>query len=388
MSAVSPLGIVTARDQPVLSGAPLAVNKTRIKLSDGRQLTYYDTALGARRDAADGRQLSAVNSCSELRRDPFLGDWVIYATHRQDRSYLPPAAECPLCPSRDGHRTEIPAPDYEVVVFENRFPALTASPGAELAVEADERGGLLTARPSAGGCEVICYTSDHEKSFAQLSHDRVSLVLEALIDRTAELGARPGVEQVYCFENRGREIGVTQPHPHGQIYAYPFVTPRTERVLASVDAYLRHTQRNLFDDVLAAERVDGSRIVLAAQHWTAFVPHAARWPYEVHCYPNRRVPDLASLSTDERSELADVQLDLLGRFSRLFPEPAPYIAAWHQAPVRRGRRHFALHLELFTVRRTSDKLKYLAGSESGMAAFASDVVPEAAARRLRELGAD
>ena len=361
------------------------MNKTRIRLSDGRQLTYYDSSADTRREAADGRRLSAANSYSELRRDPFLGAWVIYATHRQDRSYLPAAVECPLCPSRGGHRTEIPAADYEVVVFENRFPALTPSPGAELAVQGGLRDGLLTARSSAGGCEVVCYTSDHEASFAELSHDRVSLVLEALIDRTAELAAQPGVEQVYCFENRGREIGVTQPHPHGQIYAYPFVTPRTERVLASVQAHFRHTGRNLFDDVIAAERVDGSRIVLATQHWTAFVPHAARWPYEVHCYPNRRVPELASLSPDERHELADVQLDLLGRFSRLFPDPAPYIAAWHQAPVRRGRQHFALHLELFTVRRTGDKLKYLAGSESGMGTFANDIIPEAAACRLREL---
>ncbi|HUB40297.1 MAG TPA: galactose-1-phosphate uridylyltransferase [Streptosporangiaceae bacterium] len=265
------------------------MNKTPIKLSDGRQLTYYDTAAGGRRELADGRTLSAVNSTSELRCDPFLGAWVIYATHRQDRSYLPAAAECPLCPSRDGHRTEIPAADYEVVVFENRFPALTASPAAELANQSGQRRGLFTARPSAGSCEVVCYTSDHRESFAQLSHDRVSLVLEALIDRTAELAARPGVEQVYCFENRGREIGVTQPHPHGQIYAYPFVTPRTERVLASVHSYFRRTRRNLFDDVLAAERADGSRLVLAAQHWTAFVPHAAHWPYEIHCYPNRRV---------------------------------------------------------------------------------------------------
>jgi UDPglucose--hexose-1-phosphate uridylyltransferase len=163
------------------------------------------------------------------------------------------------------------------------------------------------------------------------------------------------------------------------------VTPRTERALASARAYHRRTARNLYDDVLAAERQDGSRVLVETEHWTAFVPHAARWPYEIHLYPNRRVPDLASLGPAERSELADVELDIFGRFARLFSAPAPYIAGWHQAPVRNGRELFALHLELFTSRRTSDKLKYLAGSESAMDAFASDVIPEAAAARLREL---
>jgi UDPglucose--hexose-1-phosphate uridylyltransferase len=106
----------------------------------------------------------------------------------------------------------------------------------------------------------------------------------------------------------------------------------------------------------------------------------------VHCYPVRRVPDLASLAPGELAELADFQLDLLGRFARLFATPAPYVSGWHQAPVRTGRRQLALHLELFTLRRSDDKLKYLAGSESGMDAFASDIVPERAAARLRELG--
>jgi UDPglucose--hexose-1-phosphate uridylyltransferase len=137
---------------------------------------------------------------------------------------------------------------------------------------------------------------------------------------------------------------------------------------------------------VAAERADGSRVVLTSDRWTAFVPHAARWPYEVHCYPNRRVPDLAGLRPEERDDLAAVQLDLLGRFARLFDKPAPYISGWHQAPARAGREHFALHLELFTLRRTNDKLKYLAGSESGMDAFANDILPEQAAARLRELG--
>jgi UDPglucose--hexose-1-phosphate uridylyltransferase len=363
----------------------MRVDKTAITLADGRELIYFDSAPAAGRDAADRRHLAAAHPAAELRFDPLLQVWVMYASHRQGRSYLPSAADCPLCPSTATRDTEIPARDYQVVVFENRFPALAQQPG-EVQLEAGESGQLLRRRPSAGRCEVICFTSDHNASFAELSPERARLVTEALVDRTRELSALPGVEQVYCFENRGQEIGVTQPHPHGQIYAYPFVTPRTERMLAGTARYARRTGRNLFDDLVAAELADGSRVVRAGPHWAAFVPHAARWPYEVHCYPLRRVPDLESLLPAERDELAVLQLDLLGRLSRLFDRPAPYISAWHQAPVRTGRDAFGLHLELFTLRRSNDKLKYLAGSESGMDAFADDILPEQAAARLRELG--
>jgi UDPglucose--hexose-1-phosphate uridylyltransferase len=358
----------------------VGLHKTAIRLSDGRQLCYFDCESQASRDEADLRSLPPARPDCELRYDPLQRTWVMYAAHRQDRSYLPPTADCPLCPSTEGRQTEIPASDYEVVAFENRFPAL-----AQSSAPADATGGLLAARPGAGRCEVICFTSDHDASFADLSPSRVRLVTEAMIDRTTELGKLTGVEQVYCFENRGREIGVTQPHPHGQIYACPFVTPRTSRMLGSARAYARRTGRNLFDDLVAAERAAGSRIVRAGRHWVAFVPHAARWPYEVHLYPVRRVPDLASLLPAELDELADFQLDLLGRFARLFATPAPYISAWHQAPVRAGRRDFALHLELFTMRRADDKLKYLAGAESGMDAFTSDALPERTAERLRGL---
>jgi UDPglucose--hexose-1-phosphate uridylyltransferase len=364
----------------------LAVRKTMTRLSDGRELIYFDTGPVAGRDHPDRRRLPTARPQSELRRDPLTGAWVMYAGHRQDRMHLPDAADCPLCPTTPDRPTEIPAPDYEVVVFENRYPALTAAaPGTPAPQARRDPGELLRARPPAGRCEVVCFTSDHDATFAGLTPERARLVIEALADRTRELGRLPEVEQVYCFENRGREIGVTQAHPHGQVYGYPFITPRTDSMLAAARAHARRTGRNLFDDVLAAERADGSRVVASGQHWTAFVPHAARWPYEVHCYPHRRVPDLASLRADERQELADVQLDLLGRFARLFAEPAPYIAAWHQAPVRAGRRLFALHWELFTTRRGSNKLKYLAGSESGMDAFASDVIPERAAEQLRKL---
>ena len=241
-------------------------------------------------------------------------------------------------------------------------------------------------RPAMGRCEVVCFTSDHKASFASLSPRRVRTVLEAWADRTAVLRDTRGIEQVYCFENRGREIGVTLSHPHGQIYGYPFVTPRTERMLSQARAHAAAGRANLFDELLAGEVAAGTRIVGLNEHWTAFVPAAARWPYEVQLFPARRVASLTELDEDARVSFCTLYLDVLGRLDALFGMPLPYIAAWYQAPGGDAfaRQEFALHLRVFSIRRAPGKLKYLAGSESGMGVWINDVLPEDAARRLRE----
>jgi UDPglucose--hexose-1-phosphate uridylyltransferase len=352
------------------------VRKTLTLLADGRELIYFDHDGRSPRTARDTRDLPPVANSSELRYDELLATWVTIASHRQERIYLPEPDACPFDPSRPGRPSEIPESDYDVVVFENRFPAFSGrgTPAPEVATAAARA-------PGHGRCEVICFTSDHTASFADLSLAQTRLVVEAWVDRSVALMALPEVVEVFCFENRGREIGVTETHPHGQIYAYPFVTARTATMLAAARRHNDEVGSNLFDDLLAREVRDGERIVRAARYWTAFVPFAARWPYEVHLYPNRRVAGLGDLTDPERDELCIVYLDLLTRFDALFDSPMPYIAAWHQAPA--GEPDFALHLELFSIRRAPDKLKFLAGSESGMDAFISDVAPEAAARQLR-----
>ncbi|MFI0539085.1 UDPglucose--hexose-1-phosphate uridylyltransferase [Streptomyces canus] len=350
------------------------MKKTSTRLADGRELIYYDLRDDTVRDAVDRRPLERTVTTSEVRRDPLLGDSVAIASHRQGRTYHPPADECPLCPSQGDRLSEIPDSSYDAVVFENRFPSLAGD---------------------SGRCEVVCFTSDHNASFADLTQEQARLVLDAWTDRTSELSHLPSVEQVFCFENRGAEIGVTLGHPHGQIYAYPFTTPRTALMLRSLAAHKEATGgENLFDAVVESE-LAGERVVLEGEHWVAFVPYAAHWPYEVHLYPRRRVPDLLGLDEEARTEFPQVYLELLRRFDRIFGEgepPTPYIAAWHQAPFGQleefegvSRDDFALHLELFTIRRTSGKLKFLAGSESGMNVFINDIRPEAAAQRLREV---
>ena len=377
------------------------VRRTSTTLADGRELIYFDDSepylSGARsRDVVDERPLVVRPTAGRMRLDALTGEWVSIADHRQDRTFLPPAGECPLCPTGGGTMpSEIPAHEYDVVVFENRFPSFACEPPSA-GQPADESGSsvnpLLANAPALGRCEVVCFTSYHGASFSSLSVERARTVVDVLADRTRELSAIDGVEQVFCFENRGQEIGVTLHHPHGQIYAYPFVPARTASLLRQATAHHRRTGRLLGADLLAAELDAGSRVVIKSTSWTAYVPYAARWPVEVHLVPNRDVPDLVALDGAERDELAEVYLDLLRRLDRYYEGPdgspieMPYIAGWHQAPVRQRRDVSRLHLQVMSVLRAPGRLKYLAGSESGAGAWINDVTPERVAARLREVG--
>lgn len=367
------------------------VGKTVTTLSDGRRLIYFDEldADGRMRRTGgltDTRSLEPMTADSHLRYDVLTGEWVTIAAQRMDRTFLPAADASPLAPTRPGSPpTEIPAADYDVVVFENRFPAL--SEHAAAAAPLIDGEPLWPQAPGAGSCEVVCFTSDPHASFADLGQRRARTVIEAWADRTAELSAIPGVQQVFCFENRGREIGVTLTHPHGQIYAYPFQPPRTRALVQQARKHAAATGGNLLADVLAAEQRSGRRVLVAAEHWTAFVPAAARWPLEIHLVPHRDVPDFPALSGAEREELAAVYLHLLARVDRFYDGVAqtPYIAAWHQAPIGADRDYGRLHLQLFSLMRAPGRMKYLAGSESAMGAWVNDTTPERIADRLREV---
>jgi UDPglucose--hexose-1-phosphate uridylyltransferase len=350
-------------------------------LADGRQLIYYDREPGQDRSAVDRRtDLPAAHTTSQIRWNPLFRDYAVIAEHRQERTYKPPADLCPLCPSRNGMHTEIPAADYEVAVFENRFPSLSLA-SAELVPLVDEPPFRSAA--GAGRCEVVSFTSDHNQPFSQLSPAHARTVVDAWAARTTALSAYDSIDYVFCFENRGEEIGVTLSHPHGQIYGYPFVPPRFYKAGEALDHHRERVGTCLQCDLLTAECDDGSRVVTASTHWVAYVPFAARWPYEVRLVPRRHLPDLPALDDDQRDDLARIYLRVLQAFDRLFDTPTPYIAGWQQAPVRRDRDVWHLAAEIFTIRRAPGKLKYLAGSESGAAVWINDISPEDAAVRLR-----
>ncbi|MBB5165393.1 galactose-1-phosphate uridylyltransferase [Mycobacterium sp. AZCC_0083] len=357
----------------------------RWTLADGRDLLFFALAGHLPAPVQDRRPLpQQANGQSELRFDRQTGQWVIIAALRQDRTYKPLAGDCPLCPGPSGLTGEVPAADYDVVVFENRFPSLAGTDGPAAMPPSVDGTGFVTA-PGHGRCEVISFSPSHDASFAELAPRHARLVVQAWRHRTADLMNREGIEQVFCFENRGEEIGVTLTHPHGQIYAYPYLAPRTAMMLRQATTHRELNGTNLFADLLAHEIADGRRVIAQTALFTAFVPFAARWPVEVHVYPNRFVHNLTELDATELDGFADIYLDVLRRFDRMYPTPLPYISALHQYADTDAQRDGYFHVELMSVRRSATKLKFLAGSESAMDAFISDVTPENVAAQLREV---
>ncbi|MFF0989945.1 galactose-1-phosphate uridylyltransferase [Kocuria nitroreducens] len=371
---------------PPPDGAGTLPHRTH-HLADGREAVFFsDRGTPPVEHVVDRRSLDARSGGGEVRFDRLTGEWVAVAAHRQARTYLPPAGRCPLCPTTGGRESEIPAADFDVVVLENRFPSL----GPDLDELPDpqqvgERSLWGVPFPAVGRCEVVVFTPEHQGSFASLPPERARTVVEAWAQRTEALSALEGIRHVFPFENRGEQIGVTLHHPHGQIYAYPYSAPHAARLATRSRTHLAATGRALMGEVLADELAAGDRMVLAGEHFSVYVPYAARWPLEVHLVPHRQVPDLAALTGGERDELAVVYQDLVQRVDRLYDTPTPYIAAWHQTPITPADREAGwLHLQLTSPRRAEDRLKFLAGSEAAMGAFINDVTAEQTAARLRE----
>lgn len=314
---------------------------------------------------------------SELRYHPFLDTWVATATHRQDRTYHPPPNSCPLCPSRPGFETEVPFSEYDVVVFENRFPSFSPRPP----VPAIEGSPLMPVRSAAGVCEVVCYSADHGATFATLPRSQVRKLARVWRERYCELMAKPDVEYVFIFENKGEIIGVTLSHPHGQIYAYPFVPAVPRRELECERRHFENTGRRLADDWLKQEldSDQGRRVILQNDTFVAVVPVFARYTYEVHVVAREPLESMAGFAPRHLDDLADALGSVARAYDRLFGFSLPYIMAMHQHDVPYTR----FHVEFYPPHRTADKLKYLAGSEAGAGAFVNDKLPEEAADELR-----
>ena len=357
-----------------------SIRKVSAKLFDGRDIHYFDDAGSSHPNTRkpDLRDPAERPPLAELRQDPLNGEWIAVAAHRHTRAFLPPSNQCPLCPTTAANLSEIPD-NFDVVVFENKNPAFGDLPvGVSLPdISPNSNVSFGETRPAVGRCEVVVFSPEHEGSLGQMPVRRVLTVLEALADRTDELQRLPGVKQVFPFENRGQEIGVTLHHPHGQIYSYPYVTPRTQKLLE-----MASRNPSLFDEILSFEK-NSERVLIETDSFLAYVPFAARWPLEAHLLPKRPVTNHAELTSGERAELAEVYSSLLRAFETVYETPTPYIAAWHQAPLSEGAKNLRLQLQITSPRRAADKLKYLAGSESAMGAFVADVSAETIASQLR-----
>jgi UDPglucose--hexose-1-phosphate uridylyltransferase len=310
----------------------------------------------------------------ELRFDPLTREWVNIVGARQARPNLPTSG-CPFCVGG------LEAPDtYDVRWFPNRWPAY--SPGDPVDVVAAE-AAAVTSVPAAGACEVVLFSPDHDESLSTLPAAQVRKVVDLWAARTVELLARPGIEYVLVFENRGREVGATIDHPHGQIYGYPFVPPTPAR-----EAAVARTYGCAVCAEVEAEVATGARIVTTRGNWVAWVPYASGYAYGMRIAPRAHVGSLSMLDDASRQELTAVLTDALARYDRLWPSPDPayrfpYLLWFHQAPAA-GGDEWHLHAHVAPPLRAPGVPRFIASNEVGSGTWSNPVVPEAAAQALRD----
>ncbi len=356
------------------------MKKIRLDRADGRYLYWYafdappPAILRAEEHKRGDEQI-------ELRWNALLAEWVIVSTGRQGRTFLPPAEDCPLCPtpSESAFATEIPSASYEIAVFENRFPSFRPDAPPVHDESAEHRRA-----PAAGVCEVVVYSPLHDATLATLPEAQMRHLVDVWADRYTELSARPDVRYVFIFENRGKEIGVTLTHPHGQIYAFPYLPPRVEQENAAAAEHHTRTGRCLMCEVVAEEVGHRQRIVAEVDGFVAYVPFAARLPYEVHVAPVGHRPSLLELTPGQRARLAALLQRVQATYDALWGFPMPYTMSIHQRAadgIPRPGDH--LHVEFMPPFRTKDKLKYLAGVETGAGTYINDTAPEEKAAELR-----
>lgn len=313
---------------------------------------------------------------AELRFNPVLRDWVMVASHRQKRPNMPKDF-CPFCPGSG----KVPE-QYDVHCYDNDFPALSPNPPEPDAFESP----LFETAPLHGKCEVILYSPNHTATLPDLPQWQVRKLVDLWTERFEALSKDPKVRYVLIFENRGELVGVTMPHPHGQIYAYPWLPKKLQEECTSASEYQAEHGSCLFCDLVQAEREDGRRIIFENEHFTVYLPFYSEYPYGVQIMAKRHVQNLAQLTDAEKDCLADTLRKTSGLLDSLFDKTMPYMMCLHQAPVNceDDPNYYHFHIEFYPPLRSATQIKWNASSETGAWAHCNPTAPEEKAVELRE----
>jgi UDPglucose--hexose-1-phosphate uridylyltransferase len=335
---------------------------------DGRRLHLYGPFSGEPVWPLEGAGHEIA--FSHRRWHPVRREWVVYAAHRQTRTYKPSADTCPFCPmTPDG---EIPVGDFSIAVFDNRFSSFQKDPPKPLPIP----GLNLPVEKAAGNCEVIIYSADHRASMATLPQERRELLVRVWGDRVRAMMEMPSVKAVMPFENRGEEAGVTLHHPHGQIYAFSYLPPIIETMAQSFREGCDLAKLTELKPYVVAETPSVA----------ALVPPFARFPYEVWIVPRRFRPRPGDLNADEVGDCARLLASVANRYDRFFGRMCPYVMIVYAAP-RGMEEYFPFHIQFYPLLRAPQKLKFIAGCELGAGSFLVDILPETAAQSLRDIEA-
>lgn len=316
---------------------------------------------------------------SELRYNPLLDTWVIHSAARQNRPNLSKDA-CPFCPGSG----KVPD-DYEVLVYPNDYPVLTDNP---LPVEAYPHP-LYPHKEAYGYADVILYSPKHHTSFSQLSKAHIAKIVQAWVDRNAELSKDRRIAYVFPFENRGEEVGVTMHHPHGQLYAYSWVPPKIQQEIANCEHYHFTYGFNLFDAITETERQDGRRLLFENDLFIAYLPYFTDYPFGAFIVAKDKTANLANFTDKHITCLAEILKVITAGFDKLYDKPFPYMMVVHQSPISHGdyddvQEYYRFHIEFYPPLRDKDKIKWYASSEMGAGVATNPTSLEDCAALLRE----
>ena len=313
---------------------------------------------------------------AELRYNPISRDWVMVASHRQTRPQMP-KDWCPFCPGSG----KVPDGGFDVFRYQNDFPALSKNPPEPDGVA----GGLFEAKPAYGVCEVLLYSDKHTVTLKELDDTHVHKLASMWKECFTDLAADEKIKYVYIFENRGDVVGVTMPHPHGQVYGYSFIPKKIAEEIAGASEYHNKTGGNLYLDLLKQEKDDGRRIIFENKHFTVYIPFFSPITYGVYVMANRHIPSLAGMSADERNVLGETLRDCCGMYDALFDKEFPYMMCMHNAPVNSGDLDsvWQFHVEFFPPLRTAVTQQFFASSETGAGAWCNPNSPELKAAELK-----
>jgi UDPglucose--hexose-1-phosphate uridylyltransferase len=304
---------------------------------------------------------------AELRWNPFIKDWVMIASHRQDRPQMP-KNWCPFCPGSG----KVPD-NYDILQYDNDFPALSFTPPECDPVDTD----FFKTKPAYGKCEVILYSSKHNSSLSELSVPHVSKLVDLWKQRYEELSKDEKVKYVFIFENRGVVVGVTMPHPHGQIYAYSYIPKKLELELEAITEFKKDTGKCLHCENLREEKTFARRIIHENDSFVLFLPFYSEYPYGIQIVSKRHMPSISHLTEAEEKDLAEIVLIATGTLDCLFDLPFPYMMCFHNEPVNTGKEtNWHFHIEFFPPMRSADKQKFNASSETGAWAHCNTTSPE------------
>ena len=311
---------------------------------------------------------------AELRYDPLTNDWIMIASHRQNRPQMP-KDWCPFCPGSG----KVPD-NFDVLEYDNDFPALSQNPP----VPDDVAAGPYKTAPCHGKCEVILYSKEHTVTLPELPLPHVRKLVDLWCERHNIISADEKIKYVFIFENRGEVVGVTMPHPHGQIYGYPFIPKKLELECASMKKHKKETGKCLICDMMETEISEKKRIIFENEDFVVFIPFFSAYPYGLYIVSKAHKQYITEFTEREKDNLAAAIKNAAGTLDSLFDYTFPYMMCMHQAPVNSGDvSDFHFHIEFYPPMRSRDKQKFNASSETGAWAHCNPTCPEEKAEELR-----